>query len=131
MVAPQTQLLRVPPHVLGVADFHGRLVPLLDLTVRLGMCGPRKVLDLIQGYIVFVEIPSGVWGLVVDDLQDLIEAHVEPLAAQSTTLRALVLGSIRVSDTKWALLLDPTKLTSVVATARMAQELATLSGGGR
>ena len=41
MVAPCARLLRVPGYVLGVVDFHGELVPLLDLPARLGLTVPR------------------------------------------------------------------------------------------
>ena len=104
MVVPCARLLRVPGYVLGVVDFHGELVPLLDLPARLGLTAPRTPEALILGHIVFTELPSGLWGLAVDGVYDLGELPI-------------------------ALVLNPIQLISVVTRARIGDELAELAGG--
>lgn len=123
MVAPCTKLLRVPGYVLGVVDFHGQLVPLIDLPARLGLCGPRSPESLFAGHIAFVELPSGLWGMAVDGVHDLINEPMEPLFVEPRHLVGMVLGSLRVSPTERALVLNPSQLLSVVARTRIADEL--------
>ncbi len=129
MVAPCAQLLRVPKYVLGVADFHGSLVPVLDLAARLGLCAPRDVMDLVNGHIVFIELPSGLWGLAVDNVQDLIDLPIEPLTVEPRHLVGLLLGSIRISDKERALVLNPVQLLSVVVRTKITHELREMFGG--
>jgi len=42
MVAPASALPRVPRYCIGAADYHGQLVPMIDLAARLGLCAPRR-----------------------------------------------------------------------------------------
>jgi len=129
MVEPCAKLLRVPSYVLGAVDFHGRVVPLLDLAARLGLCAPRKPLDLATGYIVFLDLSNGVWGFAVDGVEDLVDVQLDPLSVSSPQLSGLVVGSLRISENERALLLQPSGLGSVVTTAKLAKELAELSRG--
>ncbi len=127
MVAPCAKLLRAPRYVLGVVDFHGQLVPLIDLPARLGLCAPRSPEALIAGHIAFIELPSGLWGMAVDGVHDLINEQMEPLTIEPRHLVGLVLGSLRVSATERALVLNPSQLLSVVARARIGAELSELA----
>ena len=54
MVAPCAKLLRAPRYVMGIVDFHGQLVPLVDLPARLGLCAPRTPTAMSSGHIVFL-----------------------------------------------------------------------------
>lgn len=129
MVAPCAQLLRVPKFVLGVVDFHGQLVPVIDLPARLGLCAARTVRELAGGHIVFVELPSGMWGLAVDNVQDLLDLPVEPIAVEPRHLVGMLLGAIKLPGKDRALLLRPTQLVSMVTRAKIATELRELLGG--
>lgn len=126
MVAPCAPMLRAPRYVLGVVDFHGQLVPLIDLPARLGLCAPRTPSALISGHIAFVELPSGLWGLAVDGVHDLVNEPVEPLTTIPSHLIGLLVGSLRISETERALVLQPSQLLSVVARTRIRAELTEL-----
>lgn len=54
MVAPASPLPRVPRYCIGAIDYHGQLVPLIDLAARLGLCAPRRPVELIDARIVIL-----------------------------------------------------------------------------
>lgn len=54
MVAPASALPRVPRYCIGAADYHGQLVPMIDLAARLGLCAPRSPGDLIDARMVIL-----------------------------------------------------------------------------
>lgn len=127
MVAPCAKLLRAPRYVIGVVDFHGQLVPLVDLPARLGLCPPRTPADLFAGHIVFLELPSGLWGMAVDGVQDLSREPMTPLSQAPRHLQGLIQGALRLADGERALVLHPSQILSVVIRARISAELLALS----
>lgn len=54
MVAPASALPRVPRYCIGAADYHGQLVPMIDLAARLGLCAPRRPSELIDARMVIL-----------------------------------------------------------------------------
>lgn len=54
MVAPASVLPRVPRYCIGAVDYHGQLVPMIDLAARLGLCAPRRPADLIDARMVIL-----------------------------------------------------------------------------
>ncbi|HNN93696.1 MAG TPA: chemotaxis protein CheW [Pseudomonadota bacterium] len=54
MVAPASPLPRVPRYCIGAIDYHGQLVPMIDLAARLGRCPPRRPSELIDARIVLL-----------------------------------------------------------------------------
>lgn len=42
MVAPASVVPHAPRYCLGTVDYHGQLLPLIDLGARLGLCAPRR-----------------------------------------------------------------------------------------
>ncbi len=127
MVAPCAKLLRAPRYVMGIVDFHGQLLPLIDLPARLGLCAPRTPEAMHSGHIVFLELPSGLWGMAVDGVQDLSREPVTPLAMEPRHLNGLLLGSLRLPSGERALVLQPSQILSVVMRARISAELLSLS----
>lgn len=127
MVAPCAKLLRAPRYVMGIVDFHGQLVPLVDLPARLGLCAPRTPTAMSSGHIVFLELPSGLWGMAVDGVQDLSREPVTALSLEPKHLSGLLLGSLRLADGERALVLNPSQILSVVMRARIGAELLALS----
>lgn len=117
MVAPIARLPRAPRYCLGAIDYHGRLVPLLDLGARLGLCAPHAIEDLFDARIVLVKDQAGkdgahagerpgLLGYVVEHVSELSDRPLLPLLSDSQRLGGLVTGSIRWHDEKSALVLD-------------------------
>jgi purine-binding chemotaxis protein CheW len=87
-----TPLLEAPSWVRGVIDIRGRVVPVIDLRVKLGM--PVRETDL-STPIVMVETGSAVAGLVIDEVLEVLsipsEAVVplDPAAGPTRVLTSL------------------------------------------
>jgi purine-binding chemotaxis protein CheW len=74
--SPPTPLPRAPAYVQGMSDLRGVVIPIIDLSLRLGLgagrTGPTSV-------IVVTEIRGRLAGLLVDAVSDLIEVDAVQL----------------------------------------------------
>jgi chemotaxis signal transduction protein len=133
MVALAARLPRAPRYCLGAIDYHGRLVPLIELGARLGLCAPHRVEALIESRVILVEdrpreinldgditVPQGVIGFVVEDVFELTDKPLAPLSADSHRFGGLVKGSVRWQEQRTALVLD---LRAGVLVPRVSGEL--------
>lgn len=77
-----TRIPRVPPHVLGVLNLRGSIVPILDMRVRFGLPQPEFT-PLTAVIVLSVGSPSDArhreFGLVVDAVADVIDIVAEQL----------------------------------------------------
>jgi purine-binding chemotaxis protein CheW len=64
-----TPIPHAPREVLGVMDLRGMVIPIVDLAVKLGM---EPVGSSERSAIVVTEVSSGILGLVVDGVSDLL-----------------------------------------------------------
>lgn len=71
---PATPLPYAPPHVKGVINLRGIVLPVIDLSARLGMppleCSDRNV-------IIVVQIGARTCGLLVDAVSDILSIKAE------------------------------------------------------
>jgi purine-binding chemotaxis protein CheW len=67
--AAATPLPHAPPHVLGVMNLRGSVIPVIDLAARLGVRGAGSTE---RSAIVVAEIGSNIIGLVVDRVSDIL-----------------------------------------------------------
>ncbi|MBB5577629.1 MULTISPECIES: chemotaxis protein CheW [Rhizobium] len=67
--AAATPLPHAPPHVLGVMNLRGSVIPVIDLAAKLGVPG---AIDTSRSAIVVVEVGDGIIGLVVDQVSDIL-----------------------------------------------------------
>lgn len=129
MVAPALLLPRAPRYCLGAVDYHGQLVPIVDLGLRLGQGGPRPLEDFVDGRLVFVRTGGGLCGLAVDEVPELSDRPVEPLATTEPSLVGLLLGIVRWREQQAAPLLHAAALLPVGAGVRLRQLLVEVGGG--
>jgi purine-binding chemotaxis protein CheW len=130
MVAVAARLPRAPRHALGVVDCRGRLVPLVDLGARLGLCKPRGEAALVDGHVLVVKDPLGAVGYAVDEVSELVESAPEPFGGTSTALGAMVRGAIRLADGELVPLLDPAALLTARARNALATAMTKLAEAG-
>jgi purine-binding chemotaxis protein CheW len=71
--APVTHIPQSAPHVLGVLNLRGSIVPIIDLRVRLGL--PAEFTPLTVVIVISIRSHSGTreCGLVVDSVADVVD----------------------------------------------------------
>lgn len=126
MVAPATVLPRAPRYCMGAADYHGQLAPMIDLGARLGLCGPRSAVEMVEGRLVFVRAATGLVCLAVDEVPELSEKPIEPLGSVEPSLTGLLRGVVRWREGEAAPVLLPGALVPVGAGVRLQKLLAEL-----
>jgi purine-binding chemotaxis protein CheW len=67
--AAATPLPHAPPHVLGVMNLRGTVIPVIDLAAKLGV---RSAIDANRSAIVVAEVRKNIIGLVVDRVSDIL-----------------------------------------------------------
>lgn len=133
MVAPMARLPRAPRYCIGAVDYHGRMVPLLDLGARLGLCSPRLVDELIDGRIVLCEDRDGLLGYAVDDVSELTDRQPTAIANDSHRFGGLVTGAVHWQERATALVLDlrPGMVLPMVAGERLRRLVSELEAASR
>jgi len=118
---PATPLPDSPPHLRGVIDLRGHIVPILDLRARFGggltEVTPRHV-------VVVVAMAERVMGILVDAVADIITAEagaIQPVPDMETRSEAGYLAGLLALDGHMVALLD---LGHVVAGRDAAAEAA-------
>jgi chemotaxis signal transduction protein len=130
MVAPAAVLPRAPRYCMGAADYHGQLAPMIDLAARLGLRGPRSAVEMVEGRLIFVRATTGLIGLAVDEVPELSEKPVEPLASAEPSLTGLLRGVVRWREGEAAPVLLPGALLPVGAGVRLQKLVAAIPRAG-
>lgn len=81
-VTAMTRVPRAAPHVVGLVALRGRVVTLVDCRVALG-CAPLAPSPAIREAVV-IAIDGHRYGLLVDAVEDVIEAHAAAAALTAT-----------------------------------------------
>src|SRR6266540_731998 len=94
-----TRIPRSLPHVRGVVNLRGNVVPVIDLRMRLGL----PPIDLApEARIIVVEIGSGTVGIMVDAVSQVIRIPVEQIEQPSSMIASadtdLIKGVGRLDD---------------------------------
>src|SRR5258707_4066144 len=89
MVAMAARLPRGPRNCLGIIDFRGQLVPVLDLGARLGLTPERRVVDFVDGHLLLLHDSLGIIGYAVDEVCELGEQTPEELPAAGGAMAAV------------------------------------------
>ena len=108
--SPVTRLPRVPDHVAGVVNLRGTVLPVIDLSIRLGW-PPTETTP--RNPIVVVEHEGQSRGLIVHDVNDIVsieqESMQQPDAGASDTVTHFLEG-IAPLDDQMVMVLDLKKL---------------------
>lgn len=111
IIMPQaiTHVPRTPPHVVGVMNLRGHIVPILDLRKRFGLPPASEETSRHQR-IVIVEVDKLTAGLVVDSVSEVLhlpKERIEPPSLLVVTADAdCITGIGRTADDRLLILLD-------------------------
>ena len=124
---PITRVPGMPPAVLGVINLRGRVVPVVDLAVKMGL-GARPITRWTCFVIVEASLEGerttlGLLADSVSEVLDLTEADIEPPPAFGTRTPVDYLRGLGRQEQRFLLLLDMDRLLS-------PRELLGLAGGG-
>ncbi len=100
------ELPEAPPWVDGAINFRGRIIPVVDLRARLGL--QRREPDMATS-IVITTAESGAYGLVADDLVEVLSVPPEEVDTEETAVSSVLAGAARHAD-RLILVLDPDTL---------------------
>jgi len=123
---PITRVPGMPPAVLGVINLRGRVVPVVDLAVKMGL-GPRPITRwtcfvIVEGMMDGERTTLGLLADSVSEVLDLGPDDIEPPPAFGTRTPVHYLRGLGRQEQRFILLLDLDQLLS-------ADELLGLVGG--
>ena len=105
-----TKIPTTPPHVRGVINLRGNVVPVIDLAVKMGLPeSPVTKLSCIVIVEVTLEGEPVVMGIMADSVSEVIElsaGDIEPTPAFGTRIRVDYLQGMAKAGQKFILLLD-------------------------
>ncbi len=115
--SPATPLPNVPPHVRGVVNLRGVVLPVLDLRMRLGwgLTDPTT-----RHVIIVVKIGQQLQGMIVDAVNDIVTVRPEdmqPLPDIGSSEAAALLDGLATVDDRMILVLDLDRLAPPLADA--------------
>jgi purine-binding chemotaxis protein CheW len=95
-----TRIANAPPHILGVVNLRGVIVPVVDLRIKLG-CERVEYNNLTV--VIVLNVKGRVVGVVVDSVSDVIELAREqirtaPEMASATVDTAFITGIATVNE---------------------------------
>ncbi len=108
---PATPVPHTPPFVLGVINLRGRVVPVVDLRVRLGMPAASHA----EACIVVVRTPTGLIGALADRMHGVVEldsSELDGLPDFSVALDRDFVTGIAKHEDRLILMLDITQIMS-------------------
>jgi chemotaxis signal transduction protein len=133
MVAPCARLPRTPRYCLGAINYHGQMVPLIDLSARLGLCAPHRFDELIDARIILVKDEpgkssgerGGLLGYVVDSVSELSDRPFLPFSEEAERLGGLCVGTVLSQSGRNALVLNisPRTILPLLAGEKLRQAL--------
>ena len=115
--SPATPLPNVPPHIRGVVNLRGVVLPVLDLRMRLGwgLTDPTT-----RHVIIVVKIGQQLQGMIVDAVNDIVTVNaqdMQPLPDIGSTEAAALLEGLATVDDRMILVLDLDRLAPPLADA--------------
>ena len=115
--SPATPLPNVPPHIRGVVNLRGVVLPVLDLRMRLGwgLTDPTT-----RHVIIVVKIGHQLQGMIVDAVNDIVTVPpdgLQPLPDIGSTEAAALLEGLATVDDRMILVLDLDRLAPPLADA--------------
>lgn len=109
-----TEIPQSPPHVAGITNLRGRVIPVVDTASHFGMASGER--DAKQARMIVVEVSGRPVGFMVDAVTQVRRLGAEVLApapTASSAARAEFIAGIAKLESHLLILLDPAKMVGV------------------
>jgi purine-binding chemotaxis protein CheW len=103
---PATAIPYAPPYVLGVINLRGAVLPIMDLSARLGM---KPAEPTVRHVIIVTQVNRHTVGLLVDAVSDILtinEESIQPTPEVSSELQKQFAGGILAIDRRLVCLIE-------------------------
>ena len=103
---PATPLPHAPPHVLGVINLRGAVLPIVDLSARLGM---KPSQPTVRHVIIVTQAKTQVVGLLVEAVSDILtitEDNIQPVPEVSSDLEKQYARGILAIDKRMICMIE-------------------------
>jgi purine-binding chemotaxis protein CheW len=103
---PVTPLPHSPPYLMGVINLRGAVLPIMDLSHRLGM---RPAQPTARHVIIVAQVKKKIVGLLVDAVSDILtvsDQHIQPTPEVSSDLERLYARGILAIDRRMICLIE-------------------------
>jgi purine-binding chemotaxis protein CheW len=111
---PVTRIPNTPPHVQGVLNLRGTIVPIIDMRMRFGMDkADYTALTVIIVLSVHTQWGNRVIGVVVDAVSDVLDvapADIKPAPDFGTTVNTEFISGLATTGNSMVMLLDIDRL---------------------
>lgn len=107
-----TTIAGAPPHVLGVINLRGSIVPIIDLRVKIG----RDSAITPQTVIIVLSVNTATFGIVVDSVSDVVDVKAADIADTPVAIPESVnfIAGIIKQEKRLLMLVDMTRLAADV-----------------
>ncbi|TAL74998.1 MAG: purine-binding chemotaxis protein CheW [Rhodanobacter sp.] len=105
-----TRIPQAPPHVLGVLNLRGAVVPVMDLRLRFGIERAEYGVNTVM---IVVAVEGRLFGIVVDAVSDVIDidpAAIKPVPDMGAIVDTRYLKGLATHVERMVMLLDVEKL---------------------
>jgi purine-binding chemotaxis protein CheW len=102
----------------GVISLRGRVIPILDLTVRLGL--PGRTVSAQEAKIVIVEGREGAAGIVVSGVEEVLLVEAEQVDELAVARGGFAFGIVKLDEGRLVVLLDAAELCAGLRVAEAA-----------
>ncbi len=103
---PATPLPHAPPHVLGVINLRGAVLPIVDLSARLGM---KPSQPTVRHVIIVTQARTQVVGLLVEAVSDILtitDDNIQPVPEVSSDLEKQYARGILAIDKRMICMIE-------------------------
>jgi len=113
-----SEVADMPESILGVVNIRGSIVPVLDLRIRFNM--PNRELELSTPIIFLSHTETKTYGIVVDDVDDVINIADEAINPTTLNQRAKHIRGLSDHKGRLIMIIDPVLLMTSTLNEEMS-----------
>lgn len=104
-----TPLTGMPPHLIGIMNIRGRIIPVISLKMIFGIPDSKSVSS---NHVIVIQVGEAVFGICADEILGLLEVLTENIQNSLPTLTGIRVAYLKGVSREGIVLLDPEKMAS-------------------